>query len=183
MRGAGQALSALLLAGVVALGGLRHTIAQEATPAADAVMAIDGVSVEPLAFIEQVAVTNPLDFSFARITFAPGSRWRKAPADPALGMLVVESGTITLELDGPVTINRADTLAIAMTTMHLTGDPRGMMEVAVPGQPVTLEEGDAVFIPGQAGGEIRNDGYMPAVALSFRAIPVIDATDAATPAP
>ena len=41
------------------------------------------------------------------------------------------------------------------------------MEAITPGEAVTLEAGDAAYLPANSGGEIRNDGQEPVVALGF----------------
>jgi hypothetical protein len=48
---------------------------------------------------------------------------------------------------------------------------------------VTLEAGDAAYVPGNVTGEIRNDGQERAVALAFLVGPTEDMAAEATPAP
>jgi hypothetical protein len=48
---------------------------------------------------------------------------------------------------------------------------------------VTLEAGDAAFIPNNVAGEVRNDGEDRAVALGFLVIPSGGMMAEATPAP
>ena len=48
-----------------------------------------------------------------------------------------------------------------------SGDLSGAMEAIPAGEAVTLETGDAAYVPGGINGEIRNDGEEPAVCLAF----------------
>ena len=59
----------------------------------------------------------------------------------------------------------------------------GMMESITPGEAVTLEAGDAAYLPANSGGEIRNDGQELVVALGFLVVPPGGMMGEATPAP
>jgi quercetin dioxygenase-like cupin family protein len=50
------------------------------------------------------------------------------------------------------------------------------------GELITLEAGDAAYIPANVHGAIRNEGQEPAVGLGVLVIPAEDMTAAATPA-
>ena len=51
------------------------------------------------------------------------------------------------------------------------------------GEAVTLEAGDAAYLPANMTGDIRNDGQDPAVALAFLVVPPEGMMGEATPAP
>jgi quercetin dioxygenase-like cupin family protein len=157
------------------------TVAQEATPGAQASEA--GVTFEALAFAGQIDVTSPLDFAVARITLDPGATLPIDARDPTVGILLAQSGTFTVQVQGPITVNRGAGLVAAMATAEATGDMSGMTGAVAPGEAVTLETGDAAFIPGNVSGEIRNDGTKPAVGLGFLAHPSEGSIGEATPAP
>jgi hypothetical protein len=57
------------------------------------------------------------------------------------------------------------------------------MESVASGEAVTLEAGDAAYIPGYTAGEIRNEGPEPATALGFLVFPSEGTMSEATPAP
>ena len=58
-----------------------------------------------------------------------------------------------------------------------------LMEAITPGEAVTLEAGDAAYLPANSGGEIRNDGQEPVVALGFLVVPPGGMMAEATPGP
>jgi quercetin dioxygenase-like cupin family protein len=70
-----------------------------------------------------------------------------------------------------------------MATAQATGDLGALMEAVAAGQTVTLEAGDAAYIPAHVAGEIRNEGQEPAVRLAILVLPPEDMTGDATPAP
>ncbi len=112
----------------------------------------------------------------------PGQRspWRYSPG---VGVLVVESGSLTVEVNAPVMVTRRAGMSAAMATAEATGDFSGMMESVAEGEAVTLEAGDAAHIPGDVPGEIRNEGQEAATALAFIVYPAGSMMGAATPAP
>ena len=157
-------------------------LAQEATPAGEE-METEGVSFEPVTFAAGVEVSSPADLAVFRIRFEAGAVETFPATDPAAGILVVESGTFTVQLDGPVTVTRGAGLGAAMATVEATGDMSGLMESIPAGQAVTLEAGDAAYLPGYTAGEIRNEGQEPATGLGFLVFPAEGTMGEATPAP
>jgi quercetin dioxygenase-like cupin family protein len=119
----------------------------------------------------------------ARATLDPGGVVPIAENDPALGILLVESGTLTVQLEGPMTVTRGASLGEAMAAAEATGDFSALMESIPAGQAVSLEAGDAAYIPANVAGEIRNEGQQPAMRLAFLVLPPGDMTGAATPTP
>jgi hypothetical protein len=97
--------------------------------------------------------------------------------------LLVESGTFTVQVNGPVSVTRGATLGEAMQSAETTGDLSAAAEAIAAGEAVTLEAGDAAYIPGNLIGEIRNDGQDRAVGLAFLVGPPEAMTGEATPAP
>ena len=170
----------VVLLGIVASWRHPGAIAQEATPAG---VEIGDVTFQPVALATGLALPSPGDLLVARAALDPGGVVPIAASDPALGILLVESGTLTARLDGPMTVTRGTGLGEAMATAQATGDLGALMEVVAAGQTVTLEAGDAAYIPAHVAGEIRNEGQEPAVRLAILVLPPEDMTGDATPAP
>ena len=181
MRRFSVLLSGVMLVGSLAVWG-SGAIAQEATPAAGE-MEAEGVSAEPVTFATGVEVTSPADLAVYRIRFEPGAVEAFPASDPGGGFLLVEAGTFTVQVEGPVTVTRGAGLGAAMATAEATGDMSALMESIPAGQAVTLAAGDAAYIPGYTAGEIRNEGQEPAMGLGFLVFPSEDMMGEATPAP
>jgi hypothetical protein len=80
---------------------------------------------------------------------APGEIWPALPDDPALTLIAVEAGALTVRAEAAVEVTREG----------------GTQETVAAGTDAVLEPGDLAFLPPGAGGELRNDGAEPAVAL------------------
>jgi hypothetical protein len=172
----------VLLAGLLAAGGARVSVAQEGTPPADEYAMPEGVTFDGLAF-GTVAVTpaGEVDLGLYRSRLEPGASVGLG-GGPSYYLISVESGTITFHVDAPALVTRA-----------VTGTPAAQMpdqtapEEAAAGTDVILEQGDAALFspnPGGAGGEVRNDGQEPVMVLVVEARPAADGmSGAATPAP
>jgi hypothetical protein len=172
---------AVMLLGVVAVGVQPATVAQEATPSAD--MGPEGGTYEPVTFALGVDLPSPADLFVVRIGLEPGTGFPIEESDPAAGILLVESGTFTVQVNGPVSVTRGATLGEAMQSAETTGDLSAAAEAIAAGEAVTLEAGDAAFLPAYTAGEIRNEGQEPATGLGFLAFPAEGMTGEATPAP
>jgi quercetin dioxygenase-like cupin family protein len=172
---------AVVLLGMLALHAQPVAIAQEATPSAD--MGPEGGTYEPVTFALGVDVPSPADLFVVRIGLEPGTGFPIEEGDPAAGILLVESGTFTVQVNGPVSVTRGATLGEAMQSAESTGDLAAAAEAIAEGQAVTLEAGDAAYVPGNITGEIRNDGQERAVALVFLVGPPEEMMGEATPAP
>ena len=172
---------AVMLLGTLALHAHPTAIAQEATPGAEEMMP-EGVTFEPVSLATGVEVSGPSDFLVARFILEPGAM-SPVEASPGAGILLVESGTLTVQVDGPVTVTRGGTFGQAMATAEATGEFGGLMESVAVGEAVTLETGDAAFIPGDVPGEIRNEGQEVATGLGFIVYPSEGMMAEATPAP
>jgi hypothetical protein len=98
-------------------------------------------------------------------------------------MLLVESGAFTIQVNGPVSVTRGATLGEALESAESTGDLSAAAEAIAEGDEVTLEAGDAAYVPGNITGEIRNDGQERAVALVFLMGPPETMAGEATPTP
>ncbi len=173
---------AVLLLGIVALGAQLPAIAQEATPGAEEMMP-EGITFEPVTFATGVDLMSPADLVVVRLGLESGSGFPIEEDDPSVGVMVVESGTFTVQVEGPITITRGAGLGEAVATAEVTGDFSALAERVDDGAVVTLEVGDAAYIPGNVTGEIRNDGQERAVALAFLIVPPDDMMAEATPAP
>jgi hypothetical protein len=172
---------ALALLGAV-ISQVPSVVAQEATPASEEMMP-EGVTFEPVTFAFGVDLPSPGDLFVARIGLDPGTGFPIEASDPSVGILLVESGTFTVQVQGPVTVTRGAGLAEAITTAETTGDFGALMESIAAGDVVTLEAGDAAYVPGSIDGEIRNDGQERAVGLAFLIGPPEDMMTEATPTP
>jgi quercetin dioxygenase-like cupin family protein len=167
-------LMGVVLVGILALPTPPVTIAQEATPAAQA-----GVTFEAVAFASSIPLPASGDVSVARISFAPGTGFPMAATDPAHGLAVIESGELTLRAGRPLVVTRAGALGTAMKPAGGMAVPPATEEIAT-GQEVTVRAGDTVLFPPHGGGEIRNDGPERTVVLIvFVGPPVPEGTPAA----
>jgi quercetin dioxygenase-like cupin family protein len=171
-------LVGVVLLGVLALHAQPVAIAQEATPAG---VEIGGVAFEPVALATGIDLPSPGDLFVARAALDPGGVVPIAANDPALGILLVESGTLTVQVEGPMTVTRGAGLGEAMATAKAAGDFNALMESIPAGQAVTLEAGDAAYIPANVAGEIRNEGQERAVRLAILVLPPEAMTGEATP--
>jgi quercetin dioxygenase-like cupin family protein len=172
---------AVLLLGNLGGGSQPAAIAQDATPGADEMMP-EGGTVDPVTFAMGVALPSQADLVVVRIGLDQGQRDVIQKSDPSTGILLVESGTLTLQVDKPVTVTRGAGLGAAMATAEASGNFGGLMESVKAGEAVTLAAGDAAYILANSEGEFRNDGQERAVGLAFIISPS-EAMGEATPAP
>ena len=144
-------------------------------------MAPEGLSWEPVAFALGVAAPDPADLFVVRLGLDPGATLPIEASDPTSGLLVVESGTFTVRVEGPVTVTRGAGLDAALATAEATGDLGSASEAVAAGQEVTLGAGDAAYVPGGIAGELRNGGQERAVGLVFLVGPSGGPMEEATP--
>jgi hypothetical protein len=165
----GRSIVLVLFLGLIAVTGAGAVRAQEATPAAEAPMETDpeGVSFDLLTLASGVALPDPADMVVVRIGLEPGASDVFDATDPAGGILLVESGAITVRVSQPWTVTRGEGLLAAMIAAEEAGDMSGVWEAIAPGVEATLEAGDAAYIPGNVDGELRNDGDEPATGIGF----------------
>ena len=182
MRGFRLLLSivAVALLGILALHAQPVAIAQEATPANEM---IEGGTADLVTLATGVDWASPGDLFVVRIGLDPGGRNRIENSDPSAGILLVESETLTLQVDRPVTVTRGAGLGAAMATAEASGNFGGLMESVNGGEAVTLAAGDAAYISANSAGEFRNDGQERAVALAFIISPAAAMPGEATPTP
>jgi quercetin dioxygenase-like cupin family protein len=154
--------------------------AQEATPTG---VEIGGVTFTPVALATGIALPSPGDLFVGRAALDAGAVVPIAESDPALGILLVESGTLTVRVQGPMMVSRGTSVGAAMATAQATEDFRPLMEAVAAGQAVTLAAGDAAYIPAHVAGEIRNEGQEPAVRLAILVLPPGSMPGEATPVP
>lgn len=98
---------------------------------------------------------GPLELGLLRVTSEPGSVFAGGADDPSAGLILVESGSLTARLDGPVTITRT------------TGT-----EQIPAGTEFTLGPGESLISPPFIDGEYRNDGQETAITLIAFVAPV-----------
>jgi hypothetical protein len=173
-------LIVVVLLGVLVLSARPVTIAKEATPAG---VKIGGVTFEPVALATGIDLPSPGDLLVARAALDAGGMVPIEQGDPALGILLVESGTLTLQLEGPMTVTRRAGLSQAMATAEATGDVSTLTEAVPAGQAVALAAGNAAYIPANVAGEIRNEGQERALRLAILVLPTEGRMGQATPAP
>ena len=162
----------VLLLGALVIGvGSRvlPTAAQEETPTSEE--ELEGVSFEPLGFgTTEELPAAPAELLLARVTLDPGAGFPIEEDDPSVGLLYVESGSLTIRVEAPVTVIRAATIAAFATPGAAEGEVTPPEEVAAWTE-YTLNERDSVVIPANVAGEVRNDGTEPAVAMGALIIP------------
>ena len=157
----------VLVAGLMTLTcgmlGPVSTGAQESTPPAATI----GVEIAPGVMFD-LAPSSEDPPSLYRLRFAPGATLTFA-GDPAISLVYVEFGALSLAMDATVRDTRPDAAS---------GDEEDADTA------VTLGQGDYLVLPPLAVGEIRNEGQEP-VSIVIAAITpgLIPATAIGTPAP
>jgi quercetin dioxygenase-like cupin family protein len=142
-----------------------------------------GVTFTPLAFAFGTEVANPADLVLVRLSIDPDASLPLEASDPTGGMLYVESGTFTVQVDTELAVSRGAGMTNAMATAEAGGMFTPPTESVAAGEEVTLETGDAAYIPGSITGEIRNDGDEPAVGFAFLIGPPMGMMAEGTPQP
>lgn len=142
----------------------------------------EGVTFEPLAITSGVTLRSPADLIPVRLTVDPGALLPSDANDPSGGMLIVKSGTLSIRLDAAWSVSRSGSFDAAIATAEATGTFTPPGEQVASGEGVTVTTGDAAYLPGSVGCEIRNDGSEPAVALAVLMAPT-EAMKEATPVP
>jgi hypothetical protein len=171
-------LGLVVLLGLILTGRLSGIArAQTAAPTADGMPL--GVSAQPLGLGHVATLpAAPADLLLIRFTVAPGASVPIDPNDPSLTLASIESGTLTLRFDGPLTVTRAS----AMTAMATPGAMAMPATEQIPaGTTATLRAGDSVIGPPNVGGTLRNAGTEPVVVLNAIISPEQMGPLAATP--
>jgi hypothetical protein len=157
---------ALVLGGLMAITGFRTT-AQEATPAAEGEMMMEGIGFEILGYGAAATIPEaPAEIQLFRLHIEPGATLPFDPADPSTGMGYLEAGTVTINVSAPITVLRAAGAGAPF--------PEETEEIAA-GTDFTLNVGDSAVIPGGVEGEIRNDGSEQASILVANVAPPMGA--------
>ena len=143
--------------------GLPATRAQESTPAA----VTTGVEVAPGVTFELMPASEDPP-SLYRLRFAPGATLSFVD-DPAISLVYVESGALSLQLDAAISDARPEVSSgdeeEADTVLSLTG-------------------GDYFVLPPLVAGEIGNEGQEPmSIVIAAITPSVIPAAAMATPVP
>ena len=162
----GRYATVIFISGLITLTcgmlGPVSTRAQESTPAAETT----GVEVAPGVTFDLLPASEDPP-SLYRLHFAPGASLAFVD-DPAISLVYVESGALSLQLDAAVSDARPEASS---------GDEEA--DTAL-----TLAQGDYFVLPPLVAGEIRNEGQEPMsiviAAITPRVIPV---TSIATPVP
>jgi quercetin dioxygenase-like cupin family protein len=174
-------LVVVIMLGVMAIGPQAPVGAQEATPASDE-MSFEGLTFELLGIVEGLNVPPASELLVARVGLDPGATLPSEESDQQGGMLIVESGTVTLRFETPLTISRAGSLGAAMATAAASGVFAPQVEEVASGEEFTLQAGDAIWAPAHVAGEVRNDGQERAQVLLILLGPA-EAMAEATPTP
>ena len=142
--------------------------AQESRPGADEAPLPDGVTFEHLAQTQiRYRPSTPAVVALVRITLAP-SATLPLEADDPLALVEVESGTWTVSV--PASVNSREVDGTVVT------------EVSADRVEMDFPPGDGTEFPLPFGGEVRNDGLVPAVAiLLIIQSDIAEATPGATP--
>jgi hypothetical protein len=156
----------ILITGFIALTcgtlGPVSTRAQESTPSAGTT----GVEVAPGVTFELMPASEDPPTLY-RLRFAPGATLAFVD-DPAISLVYVESGALSLQLDAAVSDARPD----------------GSSEDEEADTALALSQGDYFVLPPLVAGEIRNEGQEPmAIVIAAITPGVIPATAMATPVP
>ena len=172
-------LFAALLVGAVVGARWSGALAQEGTPPPeDEFQLPEGVSFEFLGFgVAEELPAAPADFFMFRTALEPGASFPFGEDEPGVALVHVESGTLTVAMEGPMTVLRAAGPGTPFPTET---------EAFAAGEEFELEEGDSAVFPAFVAGEIRNDGDEPAVALVAEVGPPEEGAGtpaAGTPAP
>ena len=161
-RGAIVILVAGLVAFTCGMLGPTSTGAQESTPAA----ATTGVEIAPGVTFDLVPSSEDPP-SLYRLSFAPGATLTFA-GDPAISLVYVELGALSLQMDAAVSDARPDA----------DGEDEVDANTAL-----MLSEGDYFVLPPLVAGEIRNEGQ-DSVSIVIAAItPGLIPAAIGTPAP
>lgn len=158
--------------GLAGVGPAREIAAQEAfaTPGPGEFELVPGqIGRELASGLVAEPPAAPVALSLLRFANAPGSVFTGTAGDPSVGLILVESGVVTVRLEGPATITRAS----------------GPEDVPA-GTEFTLGAGESFVWPPFVAGELRNDGPEPALTLlAYLAPAEAEATTPAveTPAP
>lgn len=169
MRRSAIPLAVIALAGIL-LGApvTPAAVAQNATPAVEETGPPPGLSEEVLAFgMTNTMPAVPAMVIVARVTIAPGADITAAPNDPAMSIFYVESGSLTIVADAPLSVGRGAALAEALATP----DTMPSMDDIAAGAEFSLASGDSLVAPPGIGGSLRNDGTEPVVVLVTNIIP------------
>ncbi len=158
-----------VIVGLTAGSSAPALLAQEGTPPPVELALAAGVTARELGSgrAEQLPPAPAL-FVVYRVSFAPGAVYIGSAEDPGLGLTAIESGTLTVRLEGPSTVNRA------------TGP-----EAVPAGTEFTMGPGESHLWPAYVAGEARNETQEPAVVLTAYLVPEGGAATpgAGTPAP
>jgi quercetin dioxygenase-like cupin family protein len=158
------AIVLVALFGVLALSRSADTAAQEATPAEDEGEFREGIVFEPLA----MGSTARDDLTLLRLTIAAGVDFQVDPADPETALIYVESGTLTVRIEAPVSVTRAGAYDAEFASPEAAAGEEEFMppsEEIPAGQEFQVATGDSFLFPAQTAGDIRNDGTESTVIL------------------
>ena len=127
------------------------TLAQEATPVAPG--SAMGITYLPLGYLPALSLPASADTEVGRGTLEPGAGFEFGVDDPAAGLLIVESGEITVTVDDASwTISRGEIVNAIVTGTPAAGGETDVVEVIVAGEPATFSSSDIAYIPGNVTG-------------------------------
>lgn len=156
--------------------------AQEAP--APAAMTLSATS-EPLTVVEGLALPRQGDLVVVHMSLATGAGFPIIPDDAMSGLMVVEAGTISIQVAAPITVTRAAAAkeTFVMDQNMATGARPSARETLPMGRLAALDEGDAVALPAGVAGQIRNTGQETAHLLLVMVVPEMVYAPSPAPSP
>jgi quercetin dioxygenase-like cupin family protein len=132
-----------------------------------------GISYRPLGYFPAIALPESADTEIGRGTLEPGAGFEFGIDDPAAGLLIVESGELTVLVeDASWTVSRGAVVDAIVTGTSAPNGATDVVEVIDEGELATFSAGDIAFIPGNVTGELHNSGDEQAIALLITYTPV-----------
>jgi hypothetical protein len=171
MTGALLRLIVIAMLGLVGVAGSSIATAEESTPASGEEMD-EGVAYEFIGYgVAEALPETPAELSLLRLTLDPGAHFGLDPADPAVALVVIESGEATFLVDTDITVLHAPKEG-EMFSQNFETMPAN--------EAFTMEAGASAVFPANVGGDLSNEGNEQVSVLVADITPG-DASEGATP--
>jgi uncharacterized cupin superfamily protein len=159
----------LVALSIALLGVSAHSLAQDATPSAEAPVPGEGVSFTPIGAADGVIVPSPAMLLAVRVQMEAGATAPLVAGNASSGLFMVEAGEFTVQIDAAWSVTRSASAG-------------GQIESPQADEVTLLKAGDVAYVPGDVAGELRNAGDLPALGVIFLVSPAMnDAAAVATP--
>jgi quercetin dioxygenase-like cupin family protein len=152
MTGALLRVVVITMLGLVGSAGAAMATAQDSTPASEEESTDEGVAYQFIGYGMAETLPSPAELSILRLTLDPGAQFGLDPADPAVALVVVESGAATFMVDAEITVLHAPAEGEMFSQDF---------EVMPANETFTMEAGASAVFPNNVGGELRNEGDEP----------------------